>query len=627
MMVNGGQNSNVMNLTKKTIDRYLRNSVLVTQFKPLKAIPVHPTSNTLKRPLKGNNNSNKNSGSNSNYKSNSKNINERSASLGLVRWAMDVGRVGVNLSSASRGTDYFYPPVSGSTKGPSSTTSNSKYKAGSDNTPSKYGGTSPQEKGKGKKGKDKDRDKVVTRDFRPEEGITDLRKKQPFEFSLVENPNLDHVPRLRHGLDRVLFSPGVHRLRDPHTRQFNFGKVLNSILQPDEVPSYIFNNFTPPSNDDKLKELAKHYRKKFVVSTSSTSGPLSQIYYSVFGTHINVPNVSTEFKDEPRQFTILSRARNMSKITNHGTVHSVNAWNPDEKAHILSALGLITEQMLTKTELEIRNILIDKSSVAPVDEPQCFRYATAGCMLLRSQLDCHHPTLPNKVFDLKTRATLCVRMDVDGYQNHLEYRLTSLKGLYGSYEREYFDLIRAGFLKYSFQVRIGKMDGVLVCYHNTKELFGFQYVPLQEMESFLYATPGHATPGFSLLLMIYNDILETLHAKFGNEKTFIVSYLHRPQALDISVMVPPEDNLTMDPHHPKNKFYEFHLDFYFVNEQGQLYKTLNDCRTGENVSVRIKWTEVTPSGDMVDAFKPKQAKPVDPRYLEFVKQKAKKRFL
>jgi len=76
-----------------------------------------------------------------------------------------------------------------------------------------------------------------------------------------------------------------------------------------------------------------------------------------------------------------------------------------------------------------------------------------------------------------------------------------------SFEREYYDLIRSAFLKYryenlnssnqmnsnlfSFQVRIGNMDGVIVAYHNTARMFGFQYIPLQEMDEALFGlNPG-----------------------------------------------------------------------------------------------------------------------------------------
>lgn len=48
------------------------------------------------------------------------------------------------------------------------------------------------------------------------------------------------------------------------------------------------------------------------------------------------------------------------------------------------------------------------------------------------------------------------------------------------------DLIRSAFLKYSFQARIGAMDGCLIAYHSTARFFGFQYTPISEMEEAVY---------------------------------------------------------------------------------------------------------------------------------------------
>lgn len=37
-------------------------------------------------------------------------------------------------------------------------------------------------------------------------------------------------------------------------------------------------------------------------------------------------------------------------------------------------------------------------------------------------------------------------------------------------------------LKYMFQLKIGNMDGAFIAYHNTREIFGFEYVKKSEME-------------------------------------------------------------------------------------------------------------------------------------------------
>ncbi|KAG5220919.1 mitochondrial protein Pet127-domain-containing protein [Salix suchowensis] len=61
-------------------------------------------------------------------------------------------------------------------------------------------------------------------------------------------------------------------------------------------------------------------------------------------------------------------------------------------------------------------------------------------------------------------------MDVLNYEENSGYLIRTLQGPLESFEREYYDLIRSAFLKYSFQARIGNMDGVLVAYHNTARL-------------------------------------------------------------------------------------------------------------------------------------------------------------
>lgn len=148
---------------------------------------------------------------------------------------------------------------------------------------------------------------------------------------------------------------------------------------------------------------------------------------------------------------------------------------------------------------------------------------------MRSQLDCYSDCLPGSgIFDIKTRAAVPIRYDIERYrassplaiQDHIspaslcsqdspeDYRIRTVQGAWMSFEKEYYDLIRSAFLKYryvfvtcgpvtpqstellySFQARIGDMDGVFVAYHNTREIFGFQYIPLEEMDQRLY---GHS---------------------------------------------------------------------------------------------------------------------------------------
>ena len=69
-------------------------------------------------------------------------------------------------------------------------------------------------------------------------------------------------------------------------------------------------------------------------------------------------------------------------------------------------------------------------------------------------------------------------------------------------------MTRAAFLEYSFQARIGGMDGVMVAYHNTARIFGFQYVPLQEMDARLYGNGNAGQIIFERCLKLL-DIINT----------------------------------------------------------------------------------------------------------------------
>jgi hypothetical protein len=82
------------------------------------------------------------------------------------------------------------------------------------------------------------------------------------------------------------------------------------------------------------------------------------------------------------------------------------------------------------------------------------------------------------MFDLKTRAVVSIRMEATEHERGMGYEIRRRYGKWESYEREYFDMIRAAFLKYSLQVRVGRMDGIFVAYHNIERIFGFQYIPL-----------------------------------------------------------------------------------------------------------------------------------------------------
>lgn len=58
------------------------------------------------------------------------------------------------------------------------------------------------------------------------------------------------------------------------------------------------------------------------------------------------------------------------------------------------------------------------------------------------------------------------------------------------------------------------MDGVLVAYHNTARIFGFQYVSLEEMEERLYGT-GNGTKVFNKCVSLLERVLCDVVSVYG----------------------------------------------------------------------------------------------------------------
>lgn len=58
------------------------------------------------------------------------------------------------------------------------------------------------------------------------------------------------------------------------------------------------------------------------------------------------------------------------------------------------------------------------------------------------------------------------------------------------------------------------MDGVLVAYHNTARIFGFQYVSLEEMEERLYGS-GNGTRVFNKCVSLLERVLSDVVSIYG----------------------------------------------------------------------------------------------------------------
>lgn len=160
-------------------------------------------------------------------------------------------------------------------------------------------------------------------------------------------------------------------------------------------------------------------------------------------------------------------------------------------------------------------------------------------ILLRSQLDAHDPSVPRSTFDLKTRATLAIRKDIKMASSNTWYEITDKLGKIESFEREYYDMLRASFLKYSLQVRIGNMGGIFVAYHNIDTVFGFEYISLEEMEEKMFGSEVMGEQVFSLSTQILNLLLKKVVEEFPEQDSQVM--VSKPKRGTFTMYIQPSN--------------------------------------------------------------------------------------
>ncbi len=339
---------------------------------------------------------------------------------------------------------------------------------------------------------------------------------------------LDHqavqVPRLSYGLERVLFNPGVYHLQDPRSRVFNFDPYLQTIMPVSEFDFDALKQYITSSRDQTLLSKALSEKKKYTGSTSSMTSALAHFHFLLSQwRQINTANLSKMFPVEYKTFTALQRGPVSIFLRWRNGTYAIDADKQFDTGNILSMLGKSMEKLLTlptKDFEKYRKANSDQLSEEERNADESFHYTGMGDFLMRSQLDAHDPRLPGTgMFDLKTRSVISVRMDTSAYEEGRGYEIRGRHGEWESFEREYYDMIRSAFLKYSLQVRMGRMDGIFVAYHNTERIFGFQYISLPELDYALHGTEDTTTGDseFKLSLELLNRVLDRATAKYPQQ--------------------------------------------------------------------------------------------------------------
>ncbi|ETN40384.1 uncharacterized protein HMPREF1541_04661 [Cyphellophora europaea CBS 101466] len=331
------------------------------------------------------------------------------------------------------------------------------------------------------------------------------------------------VRSLSFDLSRVLFNPGVYQLRDPRSRVYNFDPYLEKIMPVTEFNFDALNEYITSSDDGKLRGLALQNNQRYTGSSSSMTSTIAQFHFLISAfREINLDSLSRGFKPDSTNFTRLTRAPSAVFLRWRDGVYALDADKEFDSANILMSLGRSLEKLLTleKDDFEKYRKSARGGANLEAEKPEQYHYGRIGKFLMRSQLDAYDSRLPGSgMFDLKTRAVAAVRMSLDDHEPAQGYQIKERFGQWESYEREYYDMIRSAFLKYSLQVRMGRMDGIFVAFHNIERMFGFQYISLPEMDMALHGqtdpTLGDREFGFSVKIL--EDVFDRATARFPGQ--------------------------------------------------------------------------------------------------------------
>ncbi|KAB2576989.1 Mitochondrial protein Pet127 [Lasiodiplodia theobromae] len=336
----------------------------------------------------------------------------------------------------------------------------------------------------------------------------------------VEQPP---IPQLAYGLDRVLFNPGVYHLQDTRTQVYNFDPYLQKIMPVADFNFDLLKKYITSSQDETLSNLARSLGKRYVGSTSSMTAVLAHFHFLLSRwRELNLTMLSKGFSEQLSTFTRINRLPAAIFLRWQNGTYAIDADKQYDTANILSMLGRSMEKLLTLPMEEFeryRRGSPDQVSDEEREVPESYHYTTQGDMLMRSQLDAQDNRLPGTgMFDLKTRAVVSIRMDVQDWEENTGYQIKTGTGNYESFEREYYDMMRSTMLKYSLQVRMGRMDGIFVAYHNIERIFGFQYVSLDDMDMALH-NPASGTrhlgdQEFRLSVDLLNKVLNMATERF-----------------------------------------------------------------------------------------------------------------
>lgn len=371
---------------------------------------------------------------------------------------------------------------------------------------------------------------TTTRKDKPPDDATPIDASF-IKYKSIETEQPPQVPRLSFDLSRVLFNPGVYHLQDPRSRVYNFDPYLEKIMPVSEFNFEALNPYITSSEDLYLRDVSMKHRKRYIGSSSSMGSAMAHFHLLLSAWRpIDFSMLSRKFEGQFDTFTIITRAPGSIFLRWRNGVYAVDADKEFDEPNILMMQGKSMEKLLTLEKDDFERYRKPKSGEdAPAldAEPEAYHYSTVGKFLLRSQLDAYDPRLPGTgTFDLKTRAVAGIRMNMSEHEDGTNYEIRNRFGMWESYDREYYDMIRSAFLKYSLQVRMGRMDGIFVAYHNIARIFGFQYISVEELDMALHGQPDPVLGDreFKLSLSLLDMMFDVATARFPKQSLRLTFY-------------------------------------------------------------------------------------------------------
>ena len=178
------------------------------------------------------------------------------------------------------------------------------------------------------------------------------------------------VPRLQHELDIIVHKPGIYSVDEFAKVQDDGGKFIKYLYQPEEIKINDIPSYIPPSQDQLLMQFARESSIKYVMSTSTISNVLSQLFY-LFSSFRNpsFEKISSSYDNEPKKFMISQRKPITNFLRKIDEKNQIYALDSDPglfvfRNMILMDLGKVIEKQLTMRRQDFEEALLVNETVS-----------------------------------------------------------------------------------------------------------------------------------------------------------------------------------------------------------------------------------------------------------------------